>query len=65
MIKTKVKCQIKTLLLYHLSFLHALMKFKDIDKIKVAISETLQWMEISVFEIQEQESLRGDRPPEG
>jgi hypothetical protein len=24
-----------------LSFLHALMKFKDIDKIKVAISETL------------------------
>jgi hypothetical protein len=29
------------LLLYHLSFLHALMKFKDIDKIKVAISETL------------------------
>ena len=26
-------------LLYHLSFLH--MKFKDIDKIKVAISETL------------------------
>ena len=37
----QVKCQIKTLLLYHLSFLHALMKFKDIDKIKVAISETL------------------------
>jgi hypothetical protein len=34
------------------------MKFKDIDKIKVAISETLQWTEISVFEIQEQESLR-------
>jgi hypothetical protein len=31
--------QIKTLLLYHLSFLH--MKFKDINKIKVAISETL------------------------
>ena len=29
------------LLLYHLSLLHALMKFKDIDKIKVAISETL------------------------
>jgi hypothetical protein len=28
-----VKRQIKTLLLY-LSFLHALMKFKDIDKIK-------------------------------
>jgi hypothetical protein len=26
---------------YHLSFIHALMKFKDIDKIKVAISETL------------------------
>ena len=26
-------------LLYHLSFHH--MKFKDIDKIKVAISETL------------------------
>ena len=25
----------------HLSFLHALMKFKDIDKIKVTISETL------------------------
>jgi hypothetical protein len=41
LIKTKVKCQIKTLLLYHLSFLHALMKFKDIDKIKIAISETL------------------------
>ena len=38
-IKTKEKRQIKTLLLYHLSFLH--MKFKDIDKIKVAISETL------------------------
>jgi hypothetical protein len=37
----KVKRQIKILLLYHLSFLHALMKFKDIDKIKVAISETL------------------------
>jgi hypothetical protein len=34
LIKTKVKHQIKTLLLYHLSFLHALMKFKDIDKIK-------------------------------
>jgi hypothetical protein len=29
------------ILLYHLSFLHALMKFKDIVKIKVAISETL------------------------
>jgi hypothetical protein len=27
-----VKCQIKTLLLYHLSFRHALMKFKDIDR---------------------------------
>jgi hypothetical protein len=39
--KTKVKRQIKTLLLYHFSFLHALMKFKDIDQIKVAISETL------------------------
>jgi hypothetical protein len=38
-IKTKVKHQIKTPLLYHLSFLH--MKFKDIDKIKVAISEVL------------------------
>jgi hypothetical protein len=38
---TGLKRQIKTLLLYHLSFLHALMKFKDIDKIKVAISETL------------------------
>jgi hypothetical protein len=25
----------------HLSFFHALMKFKDIDKIKLAISETL------------------------
>jgi hypothetical protein len=35
--------------LYHLSFLH--MKFKDIDKIKVAISETLSWTEISIFEI--------------
>ena len=34
------------------------MKFKDIDKIKVAISETLEWMEISIFEIYEQESLR-------
>jgi hypothetical protein len=41
LIKTKVKRQIKTLLLYHLLFLHALMMFKDIDKIKVAISETL------------------------
>jgi hypothetical protein len=40
-LKLKVKRKIKTLLLYHLSFLHALMKFKDIDKIKVAISETL------------------------
>jgi hypothetical protein len=39
LIQTKVKRQIKTLLLYHLSFLHAMMKFKDIDK-KVAISET-------------------------
>jgi hypothetical protein len=39
LIKTKEKRQIKTLLLYHLSFLH--MKFKDIDKIKVAISVTL------------------------
>ena len=37
LIKTKVKHQIKTLLLYHLSFLHT--KFKDIDK--VAISETV------------------------
>jgi hypothetical protein len=37
----QVKRQIKTLLFYHLSFLHALMKFKDMDKIKVAISETL------------------------
>jgi hypothetical protein len=37
-IKTKVKRQIKTLLLY-LLFLH--MKFKDINKIKIAISETL------------------------
>jgi hypothetical protein len=27
--------------LYHLSFFHETMKFKDIDKIKVAISETL------------------------
>jgi hypothetical protein len=35
----KLKRQIKTLLLYHLSFLH--LKFKDIDKIKVAISEAL------------------------
>jgi hypothetical protein len=34
------------------------MKFKDIDKIKVAISETLEWTEISIFEIYEQESLR-------
>ena len=34
------------------------MKFKDIDKIKVAISETLEWKEISIFEIYEQESLR-------
>ena len=42
--------QIKILLLY-LSFLHALMKFKDFDKIKVAISETLSWKEISIFEI--------------
>ena len=41
LIKIKVKHQIKTILLYHLSFLHALMKFKDIDKIKVAISEML------------------------
>jgi hypothetical protein len=40
-LKLKVKRQIKTLLLYHLSFLHALMKFKDIDNFKVAISETL------------------------
>jgi hypothetical protein len=31
----------KLFFLYHLSFLHALMKFKDIDKIKVVISETL------------------------
>jgi hypothetical protein len=29
LIKTKVKRQIKTLLFYHLSFLHALLKFKD------------------------------------
>ena len=41
LIKTKVKRQIETLLLYHLSFLHALIMFKDIDKIKVAISKTL------------------------
>jgi hypothetical protein len=27
-------------IVYHLLFLHALMKFKDIDKIKIAISET-------------------------
>jgi hypothetical protein len=40
LIKTKVKRQIKTILLY-LSFLHALMKIKGIDKIKIAISETL------------------------
>ena len=39
LIKTKVKRQIKTLLLYHLSFLD--MKFKNIDKNKVTISETL------------------------
>jgi hypothetical protein len=36
-----VKRHIKTPLLYHLLFFHAMMKFKDIDKIKVAISETL------------------------
>jgi len=41
LIKTNVKRQIKTLLLYHLSFFHAMMKFKDIDNIQVAISETL------------------------
>ena len=53
-----MKRQIKTLLLYHLSFFHASMKFKDIDKIKVAISETLSWTKISIFEIWEQESHR-------
>jgi hypothetical protein len=37
--KAKVKRQIKTLLFYHLSFLHALMKFKDIDKIKAELSK--------------------------
>jgi hypothetical protein len=36
-----MKRQIKTLLLYHLSFFHDMMKFKDINKIKVAISKTL------------------------
>jgi hypothetical protein len=43
-IKTKVKRQIKTLLL--ISFIdiiyHALMKFKDIDQIKAAISKMLE-----------------------
>jgi hypothetical protein len=40
-LKLKWNARSKLFLLYHLSFLHALMKFKDIDKIKIAILETL------------------------
>ena len=40
-LKLKVKRQIKTLFIVSFIVLHAVMKFKDIDKIKVAISETL------------------------
>ena len=36
-----MKRQIKTLFIVSFIVLHAVMKFKDIDKIKVAISETL------------------------
>jgi hypothetical protein len=50
-------CQIKTLLLYHLSFLHALMKFKDIDKISRNLRNALMngniniWKESLIFSL--------------
>jgi hypothetical protein len=43
-----MKRQIKTLLLYHLSFLHALMKFKDIDKISRNLRNALMKIDLSV-----------------
>jgi hypothetical protein len=51
MIKTKVKRQIKTLLLYHLSFFRDMMKFKDIDQTVVSNSCKLERLQLEATRI--------------